>query len=287
MAINAAYLERSSLAKSHDKSFKLKNAPATTTTAEDSSAQYQLGLRYYSGDAVTKDRAQAVFWFRRAAYNGHAEAQYDLAYCLEHGLGIARADRENAFYWYRCAAEQGHAEAQYKMAKCYEFGSLVKAQDHKKAFNWYCQAAENGHAKAQFRLALCFQSGFGTKPDLLAAIHWCLMAIDNGHETASKTLTELLAERKRLLEFFELKQQERQKMDIQTKPAIPLRFSGSKTSTPLQSVKQADTQALKQTDKQTVPAQTDAARPQSAHQQITHFKVTGQENLSRYRAISF
>ena len=53
--------------------------------------------------------------------------------------------------WYRKAAEQGYAEAQYELGNCYEKGWSV-AQDDQEAVKWYRKAAEKGHAKAKARL---------------------------------------------------------------------------------------------------------------------------------------
>ena len=42
-------------------------------------AQYALGRMYYNGEGVPRDEAEAVHWFRMAAELGHAEAQDQLA----------------------------------------------------------------------------------------------------------------------------------------------------------------------------------------------------------------
>ena len=45
-------------------------------------AQYRLGLSYYNGEGVPKDYAQAAFWWRKAAEQGEDTAQYNLKYLL-------------------------------------------------------------------------------------------------------------------------------------------------------------------------------------------------------------
>ncbi|MYG02904.1 MAG: SEL1-like repeat protein, partial [Acidobacteriia bacterium] len=42
-------------------------------------AQHFLGLAYYEGRGVVKDPSEAAVWFRMAAEQGHAEAQFRLA----------------------------------------------------------------------------------------------------------------------------------------------------------------------------------------------------------------
>ena len=41
----------------------------------DAQAQYNLGWCYVNGDGVAKDLKQAVYWYRKAADQGHAEAK--------------------------------------------------------------------------------------------------------------------------------------------------------------------------------------------------------------------
>jgi TPR repeat protein len=49
-------------------------------------------------------------WFRLAAIQGHADAQFNLGGMFENGQGVAK-DRAEAARWYRMAAAQGHAVA--------------------------------------------------------------------------------------------------------------------------------------------------------------------------------
>ena len=76
----------------------------------DAEAQYQLGI-----DAgFKKDDKQAVEWWRKAADQGHAEAQASLGELYYNGRGVEK-DEKQAVEWWRKAADQGHAEAQYKL----------------------------------------------------------------------------------------------------------------------------------------------------------------------------
>ena len=43
-------------------------------------AQYNLGLRYAKGEGVIKDNKEAVKWYRKAAYQGYALSQYHLGH---------------------------------------------------------------------------------------------------------------------------------------------------------------------------------------------------------------
>ena len=70
--------------------------------AGDKIDQYNLGLCYYKGNGVTKDYAQAVYWYRKAAEQGVAQAQNYLASCYYFGNGVEK-DGNTALYWYEQA----------------------------------------------------------------------------------------------------------------------------------------------------------------------------------------
>ena len=63
------------------------------------------------GQGVAKNDVEAVKWFRKAAEQNYARAQYNLGVCYAKGQGVAK-DEAEAVKWYRKAAEQNYAEAQ-------------------------------------------------------------------------------------------------------------------------------------------------------------------------------
>ena len=56
------------------------------------------------------DYAEAVKWWRKAAEQGHAQGQYNLAVMYGDGKGVSQ-DYAEAVKWYRKAAEQEYAKA--------------------------------------------------------------------------------------------------------------------------------------------------------------------------------
>ena len=58
---------------------------------------------------------------------------------------------EMALKWYRLAAEQGYANAQFVLGQLYSYGKGVP-QDHEATTRWYHLAAEQGHAQALHHL---------------------------------------------------------------------------------------------------------------------------------------
>ena len=112
-------------------------------------AQNNLGLCYYNGEGVPKDFKQAVYWWKKAADQGYAIAQFNLGNRYAYGEGVPN-DFKQAVYWYRKAADQGLAEAQFNLGFCYENGVGV-AKNLVEALKWYRKAADQGKAKAKTR----------------------------------------------------------------------------------------------------------------------------------------
>ena len=97
------------------------------------SAQYNLGLMYYEGDGVELDVKQAVSWTRKAAEQGYASAQANLD--AMHDKLDAMHDKRVAF-WSRQILGQGYASAQAKL----------DAMHDKRAAFWSRQILGQGHS---------------------------------------------------------------------------------------------------------------------------------------------
>lgn len=159
----------------------LKNAPA------DIEEQYQLGRDYfygYNGKAVNK--TEAVWWYRKAAEEGHAKAQCNLGYSYELGHGV-QADTAEAARWYRMAAEQGLDIAQNNMGRCYYYGKGIN-RDYTKAARWYRKAANQGYAEAQNNLGDCYFCGNGVSKNFNKAVMWYRNAVEQGLAEAQYNL---------------------------------------------------------------------------------------------------
>lgn len=77
---------------------------------QDSAAAYALAKRYRKGEGVKQDLQEALKWYEKAAEQGVAEAQLDLAIIYEGGQ-IAPRDYGLAMRWYLQAAMQGNSVA--------------------------------------------------------------------------------------------------------------------------------------------------------------------------------
>ena len=119
---------------------------------------YIRGWCYANGRGVIQNDEQAVEWYRRAAEQGHAIAQYDLSWMYQHGRGVSQNSSEAA-QWCRRAAEQGYADAQNTLGWRYQYVRGVGAQNYDEAIRWYRRAAEQGHADAQANLRVLSARG--------------------------------------------------------------------------------------------------------------------------------
>jgi TPR repeat protein len=138
--------------------------PARTNA--EAEAWFEKGNTCFESDNYT----EAVTWYRKAAEQNHAQAQYFLGCCCETGDGLAE-DEAEAVKWFRKAAEQNHVEAQFAFGRCHEKGEGV-VKDQAEAVKWYRKSAEQGNADAQYRLGMCYQDGRGVVRDEAEAEKW-------------------------------------------------------------------------------------------------------------------
>jgi len=113
----------------------------------------------------------AMAWYEREAAKGSAKAQFLLGLLSERGTGKRKKDVSAAFKWFRKAAEQGHPQAQYKIAAAYHFGKGI-AVDPELAVLWYRRAAGQGVGEAQHNLAHMLLNGIGTARSAGEAARW-------------------------------------------------------------------------------------------------------------------
>ena len=101
----------------------------------------------------------------------------------------SEANRE-AVKWYRKAAEQGDAEAQFNLGAMYYQGHGVP-EDYPEAVKWYRAAAEKGVDKAQAVLGLMYYFGRGVPEDYVKAYAWMNLAAAQGDEDAVKSKAQI------------------------------------------------------------------------------------------------
>jgi TPR repeat protein len=141
--------------------------PASPGPLEDGEAAYRAG-----------DFAVAMELFRPLAEDGEAKAQFHLGRMYALGQGVA-PDSKEAIGWYRKAAEQGNADAEYVLAVMVEDNAAASPRDAAEARAWLRQAAEQGGFNAQFRLGMAYAKGDLGLPrnDVLARMRLSLAAL--------------------------------------------------------------------------------------------------------------
>lgn len=117
-------------------------------------AQALLAWFFANGLGVEQDDAEAGRWYLKAAAQGLPREQCMVATMYRFGTNGFRRDLHAMLDWYRRAADQGYAPAQYALGKLLLAGKLVE-RDTDTAFQWLSLAAANGSKgaeKALFRL---------------------------------------------------------------------------------------------------------------------------------------
>jgi uncharacterized protein len=149
-------------------------------------AQYSLGFMYDNGEGVPENDAEAVRWYRLAADQGDADAQLNLGVMYDDGEGVPENNAE-AVRWYRLAADQGDADAQLNLGVMYDDGEGVP-ENNAEAVRWYRLAADQGDATAQFNLGVKYDNGEGVPQNYPEAVRLYRSAAEQGHARAQFNL---------------------------------------------------------------------------------------------------
>jgi len=140
----------------------------------DADAQFELGLRYLTGEGVEKDLTKGVDWLRKAAEEGHLRAQHIFGSIYEEGTGVEK-DPVKAAEWFEKAASGGLSMAQHSIAVAYELGTGVE-KDPAKAFEWFRKAALQNYPPSMAAYASKLERGDGTEKDAPRAALFYLKA---------------------------------------------------------------------------------------------------------------
>ena len=142
-------------------------------------AQFNLGWLFENGLGVPQDYAEAMAWYQKAADQNYPEAQLSIGWLYSKGFGVSQDDSKAA-RWYRKAAEQGNAIAQSQLGVLYSIGAGVQ-QDYVAAVKWYRMAAVQGDTLSQYNLGLMYENGLGVRQDNVLAYVWYDLAGSKGH----------------------------------------------------------------------------------------------------------
>ena len=166
---------------------------AKSNRKKDADKQFKLARYYESKEG--KDRwdkrsniEKSVFFDIKAAKNGNAEAQYELARILLHigFVDIVQKDNITGMFWLQKAAEQNNVKAQQLLARI--LSRSRNKDDYEIAVYWMEQAANQGKAGAQNELANFYMEGIVVEKDIEKAVYWHQKAAEQGYAYSSREL---------------------------------------------------------------------------------------------------
>jgi len=143
-------------------------------------AQYLVALAYQEGRLVTRDHAVAASWMLKSAEQEYVPAQAGMGKLHIAGVkdNGPIPHRDDAEKWFRLAAEQGDADAQFWLGIAYQRG-WFGGFDDREAFQWLRKAAAQGLPDAQFSLGQMYEGGEGVPESNSLAASWYRKAADH------------------------------------------------------------------------------------------------------------
>jgi len=165
--------------------FQFQKIADQSDISQAAQANYMLGKMYERGDGVLIDDQIAHSYYDRAAKSGHADAVHRIQ---EYG-----SDESIVQDWYIESAWDGDVDAQYNLGYLFETGLGVQI-DKNRAIQWYSEAAKRQHKDAQFRLGLMLISSESENRDVTSGKFWLKAAAENGNEIATAIVNSLFGE---------------------------------------------------------------------------------------------
>ncbi|MDE6408374.1 MAG: SEL1-like repeat protein, partial [Anaeroplasmataceae bacterium] len=196
--------------------FSKKMAPEGNPVAQNILGycyQQELGGFGHDLEEFEHDRDEALKWYRLAAEQGNADAQYNLSEYYRCGQ---EENKEEFYKWLKLAAFNGNPIAQIRFGYYYLYNQkdepswldmygdsryaydlvnddndneyCIIDNDNECAVKWIKTAAAQGSPKAQFAVGNCYFYGYGVKKNKNVALDWWKHAALQGSFLAQKSL---------------------------------------------------------------------------------------------------
>jgi len=104
---------------------------------------------------------KAIIFLRKAAELGNGEAQYNLGYSLQNGVGTEKNLTE-AIYWYKKSSDNNFNDGHYAMMMAYGNGDGVE-QNSELAFSYAIKCANNNDPTCMWNVVNCYITGNGVE----------------------------------------------------------------------------------------------------------------------------
>ncbi len=150
-----------------------------TTGIKKAIGQYKLGLWYEQGMHELSERPDlAIIWYKKAARNGHLEAQamlpnahYELAVKYQYGAYGVTQNINRAIYSYQFASRNGISEASYNLGCIYKDSEGLPLEEQgqaiQEALYYFKQAALQGDKDALSKIEEIYTEGLAQRPEFL------------------------------------------------------------------------------------------------------------------------
>ena len=193
---SALYLSAIEKVKCKDAKLIAEGSKTMAELAEsrgDAIAQNELGYMYQYGIGVEESPELALKWYNRAADQGLQQAMYNVALCYANGVGLF-PDLDEAFSRFRVVADQHMiVEAELQLGYAYEHGLGVE-RDSSAATQHFKAGAARTNPVCMGYLGLQYLKGHGVERDSGDAYRWLERAAEKGVVLAECYLATLLAE---------------------------------------------------------------------------------------------
>ncbi len=160
----------------------------------DSKVKLTLGLMFYYGIKVDKNKEKGIEYIKMAAEEDDPKAQYIYSGIIleaDSGKEPSLQQLQEAAVWIQKSADSGYLKAVITLASMYAEGKILK-KDPKKAQYYFTEAAKQGDTQSQVTVAGIYHFSVGT--DKTTAYAWYKVAEENGSEYAKETAEKLLLE---------------------------------------------------------------------------------------------
>ena len=151
-------------------------------------SQYKLAKFYIY---EKKNYKQGFYWYKKAAEQGHTKAQYNIADCYAHGLGIDYNIHESVS-WCIKAAIKNHKEAQFQLGRLYEEGETGTV-NMPNAIMWYQKSSDQGFRDAQYYLGKLYEDGRLGLPNMVKAYELYRLSAEQGYDKAQLKIGQYYA----------------------------------------------------------------------------------------------
>lgn len=130
--------------------------------------------------------SQAMVYFKQAAEQGDAEAQFEVGRMYAEGIG-RKKDCYEAVEWYQMAVKQNNANAKAWLSDLYIIGCGVEL-DYDKALKLIRESVSQGNAYGMNNLGYMYNQGYGVVKNNTEAVKWYRKSAELGDATGMSSL---------------------------------------------------------------------------------------------------